>query len=66
LLGGFFAALVGMIVGHLILIEIGKRIFHGAAASPAPTRRRYGRHRHLCRRATHFSTATRQLRELSP
>jgi P-type Mg2+ transporter len=64
--GGFFAALVGMIIGYLILIEIGKRIFYRTAPIPAPTRRRYSRHRHLRRRATHFSTATRQPRELSP
>ncbi|MGZ4516991.1 MAG: hypothetical protein ACXVXN_03595 [Mycobacteriaceae bacterium] len=65
MLGGFFDALVEMIVGHLILIEIGKRMFYRTAPIPAPTRRRYSRHRHLRRRATHFSTATRRLRELS-
>jgi Mg2+-importing ATPase len=58
--GGFFAALAGMVVCYLALIEIGKRIFYGAAPTAPPTRPRYGRHRHLRRRAAYFSTATRQ------
>jgi hypothetical protein len=38
--GGFFAALGGMVLCYLALIEIGKRIFYGAAppAPPAPPR----------------------------
>jgi Mg2+-importing ATPase len=57
--GGFFAALVGMIIAYLILIEIGKRLFYGAAiTTPAPPR--YRRHRHLRRRAAYFSSASRQ------
>ncbi|HSV67608.1 MAG TPA: magnesium-translocating P-type ATPase [Mycobacteriales bacterium] len=58
--GGFFAALAGMVVGYLALIEIGKRIFYGAAPTAPPTPRRGSRHRHLRRRAAYFSTATRQ------
>ena len=52
----FFAALAGMVVCYLALIEGGKRLFYGAAAGPAPTRRAYSRHRHLRRRAAYFST----------
>jgi P-type Mg2+ transporter len=55
--GGFFAALAGMVVGYLVLIEIGKRIFYGAAAITAlPARPRYNPRRHLRRRAAWFST----------
>ncbi|MFF3404696.1 magnesium-translocating P-type ATPase [Streptomyces sp. NPDC002742] len=53
----FFATLVGMIVAYLALIEIGKRLFYGAAATVSPTHGRYAGHRHLRRRASHFSTA---------
>lgn len=53
---GFFAALAGLAVGYLMLIEIGKWIFYRTAA--APTVRRHDRgHRHLRRRAARFSTA---------
>ncbi len=52
----FFAALAGMVVCYLALIEGGKRLFYGAAAGPAPTRRAYSRRRHLRRRAAYFST----------
>jgi Mg2+-importing ATPase len=51
----FFAALAGMVIGYLVLIEIGKRIFYRAAAvtpSARPHTRRY-----LRRRAARFSTA---------
>ncbi len=59
--GGFFAALAGMVVCYLALIEIGKRIFYGAAPTTAPpTRRPYSTHRYLRRRAAYFSTATRE------
>ena len=57
--GGFFAALAGMVVGYLALIEVGKRIFYGAAAATSPAAARYGGHRHQRRRAARFSTATR-------
>jgi P-type Mg2+ transporter len=62
--GAFFAALAGMVVAYLALIEIGKRIFYRtAAAAPAvaPEPGRYGRHHHLRRRAARFSTAARSL-----
>jgi Mg2+-importing ATPase len=53
----FFATLVGMIVAYLALIEVGKRLFYGAAATASPTPRPYAGHRHLRRRASRFSTA---------
>jgi Mg2+-importing ATPase len=59
---GFFAALVVMVVGYLALIEIGKRIFYGAAAVRSPGVQRSSRHRHQRRRAARFSTATRHRR----
>jgi Mg2+-importing ATPase len=52
----FFAALTGMTLGYLCLIEVGKRFFYGAAATRVPTRRPYAPHRHLRRRAAYFST----------
>jgi len=57
--GGFFAALASMVVGYLMLVEVGKRLFYGAAiAGPAaPPRRRPHRH-HLLRRAAHFTTGS--------
>ncbi|MDQ6648874.1 MAG: magnesium-translocating P-type ATPase [Actinomycetota bacterium] len=57
---GFFAALAGMAVGYLALIEIGKRIFYGAADRAPGPRPEYGGHRHLRRRAAYFSTAERR------
>ena len=67
--GGFFAALAGMVAGYLALIEVGKRIFYGAAPASAPTSLPYGPHRHRRRRAARFSSAkplrsTRLQREL--
>lgn len=58
--GAFFATLVGMIIAYLVLIEVGKRLFYGAAASTVPAPPRYGALRHLRRRAAYFSTAARQ------
>jgi P-type Mg2+ transporter len=57
--GAFFAALAGMVVAYLVLIETGKRIFYRAAAAPAAAARprRYGRRHLLRRRAARFSTA---------
>jgi len=52
----FFAALAGMAVGYLGLIEVGKRLFYGAAATRPPARRPYAAHRHLRRRVAYFST----------
>jgi Mg2+-importing ATPase len=55
--GGFFAALGGMVLAYLALIEVGKRIFYRAAAITAPLRRLpYDKQRHLQRRAARFST----------
>ena len=56
--GGFFAALAGMVLSYLVLIECGKRIFYRTARPAPPTRRRYNPLRHLRRRAAYFSTAT--------
>ena len=53
---GFLAALAGMLIGYLVLVEMGKRWFYGAAAAPAPARRGYPPARHLRRRAARFST----------
>ena len=62
----FFAALAAMVLGYLVLIEIGKRIFFGAPAATAPTQRRpYNKHRHLRRRAAYFSTAASQPRPVT-
>ncbi|MEV5544140.1 magnesium-translocating P-type ATPase [Saccharopolyspora shandongensis] len=58
--GGFFAALAGMVVSYLALIEIGKRIFYRVTPAAPPTRPRYSRHRHTKRRAAYFSTARSQ------
>jgi Mg2+-importing ATPase len=52
----FFAALVGMVVGYLVLIEVGKRIFYRVAAVHPRPRRRYDKVRALRRRAARFST----------
>jgi Mg2+-importing ATPase len=55
----YFAALAAMVIGYLVLIEVGKRIFYRAAAapksaaSPTPIRSR----RRLRRRAAYFSTS---------
>jgi P-type Mg2+ transporter len=57
--GAFFAALVGMVVCYLGLIEVGKRYFYRAAAVTPTVRRSYGGHRHVRRRAAYFSTAKR-------
>ena len=52
---GYFAALVGMVICYLALIEVGKRLFYGrtgpvAVAKPVTARR------HLRRRAARFSS----------
>jgi Mg2+-importing ATPase len=54
---GFFAALAGMVVCYLALIEAGKRLFYGVAPEPTTRPPRRGR-RHLRRRAAYF-TSTR-------
>jgi P-type Mg2+ transporter len=57
--GAFFAALGGMVVCYLGLIEVGKRIFYRTAQASSPVARHYGKHRYLRRRAARFSTAER-------
>jgi Mg2+-importing ATPase len=54
----YFAALAGMVVGYLILIEVGKRIFYGATVNAVPpAARSYSPVRHLRRRTAWFSTS---------
>jgi Mg2+-importing ATPase len=53
---GFFAALAGMVIGYLALIEVGKRIFYHTAMHEPRTHRRSGTHHALRRRASRFST----------
>jgi Mg2+-importing ATPase len=56
--GAFFAALTGMVIAYLLLIEIGKRYFYRAArVTITASRRPYSRTRHLIRRAARFTTA---------
>jgi Mg2+-importing ATPase len=55
--GAFFATLVGMILAYLALVEIGKRLFYGAAVTAPQVPRHYHSRRHLRRRAARFSTA---------
>jgi len=55
----FFAVLIGMIIGYLIVIEIGKRVFFGASQIVPEERPRYNQQRHLRRRAAYFSGSTR-------
>ena len=56
--GAFFAALGGMVVAYLVLIEVGKRFFYRVARTTTTSERRpYNRARHLIRRAARFSAA---------
>ena len=56
--GAFFAALVGMVVAYLGLIEAGKRIFYRTAAGPVRASVRIDRRLHrLRRRMAQFSVA---------
>jgi Mg2+-importing ATPase len=55
--GAFFAALGGMVVCYIALIEAGKRIFYGAARTAPRPAHPSTTHRHLRRRAAYFSTA---------
>lgn len=55
--GGFFAAVSGMVVGYLALIEIGKKIFYRTTNTNPKTRRLYNNKRHQQRRAAQFSSA---------
>jgi Mg2+-importing ATPase len=62
--GVFFAALLAMILGYLVLIEIAKRWFYRSAQDPAPSggdrveRRPSMSHRLWQRRARRFTTTT--------
>ncbi|MDT4911108.1 MAG: P-type Mg2+ transporter [Pseudonocardiales bacterium] len=52
----FFAALIGMVAGYLVLIECGKRIFYRTAREPVAPPVRDNRHRYLRRRIARFSS----------
>lgn len=52
----FFAALVAMVIGYLLLIEAGKSIFYRLAAGQPHPRRPYDRWHAVRRRAARFST----------
>jgi Mg2+-importing ATPase len=54
--GAFFAALAGMVVAYLVLIELGKWLFY-RFPGPSSHRRPHQGRRHLRRRAAYFSTA---------
>ena len=55
----FFAALAGMALGYLALVEVGKRIFYRAAdRTPPIARRDVDPHRQVRRRARRFSHAS--------
>ena len=59
---GFFAALIGMVLAYLVLIEVGKRIFYrvgsGVQSEREPDQRHpRSDHRHQRRRAGRFSSA---------
>jgi P-type Mg2+ transporter len=56
----FFAALAGMVVGYLALVEAGKRIFYRTAQLTPPPRRHFSATRQLRRRGARFSTAADQ------
>jgi Mg2+-importing ATPase len=56
---GFFAALGGMVIAYLALVEVGKKVFYHAVATTTPHRRTYNAERALRRRAARFSTALR-------
>ena len=55
--GGFFVALVGMVLACLVLIEIGKQVFYASAPSPTSRWPHHWVDRHLRRRAAWFSTS---------
>jgi Mg2+-importing ATPase len=58
----FFAALAGMVVCYLVLIEVGKRLFYRAVPTTSPHGLRPSRNRHMRRRAAYFTTAARRIR----
>jgi P-type Mg2+ transporter len=57
--GGFFAALAVMVASYLALVEVGKRLFYGAAPIPAGLPPVPVGHRHLRRRAAYSTTGHR-------
>jgi P-type Mg2+ transporter len=57
--GGFFAALAVMVACYLVLVEVGKRLFYGAAPTPTGLPTVPVGHRHLRRRAAYFTTGRR-------
>ncbi|GAA2109127.1 magnesium-translocating P-type ATPase [Microlunatus panaciterrae] len=63
---GFFAALAGMVLCYLALIETGKAIFYRVPAARAAVPAPYDGHRHLRRRAAYFSTASAGPRRRAP
>ncbi len=56
---GFFLALVAMVVGYLVLIELAKRLFFADPEGRLPALRRRGRTHQLQRRAARFSLNAR-------
>ncbi|MCW2810322.1 MAG: Mg(2+) transport ATPase, partial [Friedmanniella sp.] len=55
----FFAALLGMILSYLVLVEVGKRIFYGREPRLAVPRPAADPVRHLRRRAAYFATSAK-------
>jgi P-type Mg2+ transporter len=53
---GFFLALVGMVVGYLVLIELAKRLFFADPDGRLPPVRRRGQQHRVQRRAARFSS----------
>ena len=62
---GFFAALAGMVVSYLLLIEAGKRIFFRTSTVTTPNARPSSPHDHLRKRALRFSTSEQTRRNSS-
>ena len=56
----FFAALAGMVVAYLVLIEFGKRVFYAETDRLTPHVRRRGRLHRIERRAARFGRAVPQ------
>ncbi len=57
--GAFFAVLAVMVVGYLLLIELGKRLFYRTTSTTLPAPRGYSHARHVTRRVARFSTSGR-------
>lgn len=60
----YFATLAGLVVGYLLLVELGKTWFYRAAANSSPTpapvsrHHRFNPHHHVRRRAAYFAHTT--------